>query len=212
MNRPPTPHLHGLTAAHAAQALAQHGVNALPEAKPVTLLQRLVRQFRSPLIYILLVALLIDVGIWIAEGAPGVPVESLAIALILVLNASLGVYQESKAEAALVRLKKLATSLVWVMRDGKLQHLPGTNLVPGDVVRIEAGDRIPADGALLEAQGVMVDESILTGESMPVDKDIGAETFSGTLMVRGKGYAEVTRTGASSAMGKLATMIGGIEA
>ncbi len=68
------------------------------------------------------------------------------------------------------------------MRDDKLQHLAGTELVPGDVVRVEAGDRIPADGALLEAEGVMVDESILTGESTPVDKEIGGETFSGTLI------------------------------
>jgi len=203
--------LRGLNAAQAAQGLARHGPNALPEAKPVTVLQRLVLQFRSPLIYILLVALLVDLGIWIAEGATGVPVESLAIALILIINAGLGVYQESKAEAALARLKKLATSLVWVMRDGRLQHLAGTELVPGDVVRVEAGDRVPADGVLLEAQGVMVDESILTGESMPVDKEIAGETFSGTLMVRGKGYAEITRTGSASAMGKLATMIGGIK-
>ena len=195
MNQPSTPRLQGLTAAQAARALAEHGPNALPEAKPVTVLQRLVRQFRSPLICILLVALLIDLGIWIAEGAKGVPVESLAIALILLINAGLGVYQESKAEAALARLKKLATSLVWVMRDDKLQHLAGTERVPGDGVRVEAGDRVPADGVLLEAQGVMVDESILTGESMPVDKDIGAETFSGTLMVRGKGYAELRGEG-----------------
>ncbi len=81
MNQSSTSHLQGLTAAQAAQALAQHGPNALPEAKPVTLLQRLVQQFRSPLIYILLAALLVDLGIWIYEGAKGVPVESLAIAL-----------------------------------------------------------------------------------------------------------------------------------
>jgi Ca2+-transporting ATPase len=203
---------HGLSAAQAAEALVAHGPNALPEAKQTTLLQRLWRQFLSPLIYILLVALLIDLGIWMGEGANGIPVESLAIALILALNAGLGVYQESKAEAALARLKTLATALVWVMRDGKLQHLAGTQLVPGDLVRVEAGDRVPADATLVEAQGVMIDESVLTGESIPVDKDIGAEMFSGTLMVRGKAYAEITRTGAASAMGKLATMIGGIEA
>lgn len=202
----------GLSTAQAAQRLVQFGPNALPEKAQVTLLARFLKQFASPLIYILLLALLIDLAIWVWEGSQGVPVESLAIALILLLNAGLGVYQESKAEAALARLKKLATSLVWVLRDARLQHLAGTELVPGDVVRIEAGDRVPADGELLEAQGVMVDESILTGESMPVDKDIGIEVFSGTLMLRGKGYAQVTRTGATSAMGKLATMLGGIEA
>jgi Ca2+-transporting ATPase len=202
----------GLSSAQAAQRLLQQGPNTLPAASPVTLPQRLMRQLRSPLIYILLGALLIDLGLWLGQGGDGVPAESLAIALILVLNAGLGVYQESKAEAALARLKKLASSLTWVMRDGRLQHLSGTELVTGDVVRIEAGDRIPADGALTEAQGVMVDESILTGESLPVDKQVADETFSGTLLVRGKGYAEVTRTGSASAMGKLATLIGGIEA
>jgi len=94
----------------------------------------------------------------------------------------------------LARLKKLATSLVWALR-----HVAGTELVPGDLVRVEAGDRIPADGVLREARGVMVDESILTGESLPVEKEVAGEAFSGTLMVRGKGYVEVTRTGPTSA-------------
>ena len=139
------------------------------------------------------------------------PYESIAIALILVLNAGLGAWQESKAEAALSRLKALAAPSVWVMRDGALVQLPASVLVPGDVARIEAGDRIPADGRLSGGQGVMADESILTGELLPVDKDPGAELFSGTLLVRGKGYIEVTRTGPASTMGRLATMIGGIE-
>ena len=138
--------------------------------------------------------------------------ESLAIAFILLLNAGLGVYQETRAEAALAHLKALAESVVWVLRGGRLVHLPATHLVPGDVARIEAGDRMPADGRLVEAQGVMVDESVLTGESVPVEKELGGEGFSGTLVVRGKGYLEVTRTGAESAMGKLAVMLGSIEA
>lgn len=201
----------GLTSAEAHTRLQQYGPNALPEKPPKTLGQRFLLQFKSPLIYILLAALVIDLAIWVIEGAEGFPVESVAIAFILLLNAGLGVYQEGKAEAALQRLKALAAALVWVMRDGKLAHLPATELVPGDVARVEAGDRIPADGVLREAQGVMVDESTLTGESLPVDKELGGEVFSGTLLVRGKGYLEITRTGAESAMGKLATMIAGIE-
>jgi P-type Ca2+ transporter type 2C len=102
--------------------------------------------------------------------------------------------------------------LVWAMRDGKLEHLPGAELVPGDLVRIEAGDRIPADGNLIEAEGAMIDESLLTGESVPVEREIGGEVFSGTLLVRGRCYLEVSRTGEKSAMGRLAVMIGGIEA
>jgi P-type Ca2+ transporter type 2C len=197
----------------AAQArLGQYGPNALPEKPPTPLWRRFARQFQSPLIYILLFALVADAAIWVSEGATGAPVESIAIAVILALNAGLGIYQESKSEAALARLKEMAAPMVWVLRDGKLDHLPSADLVPGDVARIEAGDRVPADGSLIEAEGVMIDESVLTGESVPVDKESGAEVFSGTLFVRGKSYVEISRTGEKSAMGRLAVMIGGIEA
>jgi Ca2+-transporting ATPase len=197
----------------AAQAhLLQYGPNALPERPPTPLWRRFARQFQSPLIYILLFALAADAAIWVSEGATGLPVESIAIAVILLLNAGLGVYQESKSEAALARLKEMAAPMVWVMREGKLVHLPSADLVPGDVARIEAGDRVPADGGLIEAEGVMVDESVLTGESAPLDKELSEEVFSGTLFVRGKGYVEISRTGEKSAMGRLAVMISGIEA
>ncbi len=142
----------GLTSDEARAQLEQFGPNALPEKPPKPLWKRLLFQFKSPLIYILLAALGIDLAIWVIESAVEVPFESLAIAVILLFNAGLGVYQEGKAEAALQKLKALAASLVWVMRDGKLEHLPATGLVPGDLVRIEAGDRIPADGDLIEAQ------------------------------------------------------------
>jgi Ca2+-transporting ATPase len=202
----------GLSNEEAQARLRGHGPNALPEKPPTPLWRRFARQFRSPLIYILLFALAVDIAIWIGEGAAGIPVEAIAIAIILLLNAGLGVYQESKSEAALAKLKEMAAPLVWVMRDGKLERLPSAELVPGDVARVEAGDRVPADGNLIEASGVMVDESVLTGESAPVDKEPGAEVFSGTLLVRGKGYIEISRTGEESAMGRLAVMIGGIEA
>lgn len=202
----------GLSTVQAQELLRQHGPNVLPEKPPAPLWRRFANQFRSPLIYILLFALTIDVIIWFIEGREGLPVESLAIALILLINSGLGVYQEAKAEAALKHLKALAESHVWVLRDGGLVHLPSAELVPGDVVRIEAGDRISADGTLIEAQGIMVDESTLTGESLPVEKTVGSELFSGTLLVRGASYMKVTRTGEQSAAGNLAVMIGGIEA
>jgi len=201
----------GLSGDEARARLLVHGPNSLPDKPPTTIWQRFLRQFRSPLIYILLFALSVDFILWSSEGASGLPLESIAIAIILLLNAGLGVYQESKSEAALTRLKEMTLPLVWAMRDGKLEHLAGAELVPGDLVRIEAGDRIPADGDLLEAVGVLLDESLLTGESLPVEKEIGSEVFSGTLLVRGKGYFEVSRTGKKSAMGRLAVMIGGIE-
>ena len=202
----------GLAQREAQRRLADYGPNALPEPAAVGFWQRLLAQFKSALIYILLFALALDLALWVHAGADHVPYEAIAIALILILNAGLGVWQESKAEAALSRLKALAAPSVWVLRDGALAQLPASALVPGDVVRVEAGDRIPADGRLVDRQGVMVDESILTGESLPVDKEAGAELYSGTLLVRGKGYVEVTRTGPASTMGRLATMIGGIEA
>jgi Ca2+-transporting ATPase len=203
---------HGLSKDEARERLERHGPNALPEKPPTPLWRRFVRQFQSPLIYILLFALVVDIVIWVSEGSSGMPVESIAIAIILLLNAGLGVFQENKSEAALARLKEMATPLVWVMRDGRLERLPSSELVPGDLVRIEAGDRIPADGKLVEAQGVMIDESVLTGESVPVEKETAEEVLSGTLLVRGKGYIEISRTGEQSAMGRLAVMIGGIIA
>lgn len=202
----------GLSHAAAAARLIEVGPNALQEAPPPPLWRRLLGQFRSPLIYILLFALVFDLGVWFYEGATGWPVEALAISLILLFNALLGLYQEQRSEAALARLKALAGAQAWVFRDGALVRLPVQALVPGDVVRLEAGDRVPADGVLQESAGVMLDESVLTGESMAVDKRAGDDVFSGTLLVRGKAQLEVTRTGASSAMGKLATLLGGIEA
>jgi Ca2+-transporting ATPase len=202
----------GLTAAEAAARLRQHGPNALPERPPEPLGRRFVRQFASPLIYILLFALVFDLGVWIYEGAEGWPIEAIAIAFILLLNAVLGLYQELRSEAALTRLKALAAAQSWVLRDGQLVRLPASDLVPGDRVRLEAGDRIPSDGTFVDCHGAMVDESVLTGESVPVDKGDGDEALSGTLLVRGRVHLDVSRTGAASAMGRLAAMLGEITA
>ena len=203
--------MNGLSTAEAAERLARFGPNALPEQPPEPLWRRFLRQFNSPLIFILLFALAFDFGLWVYEGAHGWPIEATAIGLILLFNAALGLYQEQRSEAALARLKALAGAQAWVLRDGEFVRLPTHALVPGDWVRLEAGDRVPADGTLRDPHGAMFDESILTGESVPVDKGQGDEAFSGTLLVRGKTFLEVTRTGALSAMGRLATMLGDIE-
>ena len=202
----------GLSSTTAAERLAAIGPNALPERAPDPLWRRFARQFANPLIYILLAALAFDLGVWALNPAHGWPIEAMAIGLILILNAALGLYQEHRSEAALGRLKVLAGAHAWVFRDGQFVHLPTRDLVPGDVVRLEAGDRIPADGSLLDANGAMVDESILTGESIPAEKDQGAEVFSGTLLVRGRAHLDVARTGPSSALGRLATTLSDIEA
>jgi P-type Ca2+ transporter type 2C len=205
------PNLTGLTNAEAAARLEKYGPNALPDKVSTSLLRRFIEQFQSPLIYILLFALLVDLVIWIIEGATGVPVESIAIGLILILNSGLGVYQERKSEAALARLNEMAAPLAWVLREGHYSHIPTSNLVPGDILRVEAGDRVPADGTGLGTDSVLLDESLLTGESEPVEKSLGDELSSGTLMLRGKTHIEISRTGGNSAMGRVATMIGSIE-
>jgi Ca2+-transporting ATPase len=202
----------GLSSAEAAERLARVGPNALPERPPVPWWRRLLAQFASPLIYILLFALAFDVAVWVSEGAHGWPVEAMAIGVILLLNAGLGLYQEQRSEAALARLKALTGAQAWVLRDGHLVRLAIHDIVPDDRVRLEAGDRVPADGMLAETLGAMLDESLLTGESMPLDKGPGDEAFSGTLLVRGHAMLDVTRTGAISAMGRLAVMLGDITA
>jgi Ca2+-transporting ATPase len=202
----------GLSSTAAAEQLSRFGPNALPERAPDPAWRRFLRQFASPLIYILLFALAFDAGLWLYEGGVGWPVEATAIALILLFNAMLGFYQEQRSDAALMHLKTLAGSHAWVVRDGRLERIAAHLVVPGDLVRLEAGDRVPADGRLTSARGTMLDESILTGESVPVDKGEGDEAFSGTLLVRGTTHLTVTKTGRTSAMGRLATMLGDITA
>jgi len=202
----------GLSTDEVKKRFARFGPNALPEAPREAFWRRFLRQFQSPLIYVLLFALAVDVAVWASEGDAGLPFEALAIAVILLLNAGLGVWQERKSQGAIEKLAELAAPQVWTLRDGKLVRLSSQGLVPGDVVRLEAGDRVPADATAVTAQNLAVDESVLTGESFPVEKAAGAESYAGTLVVRGKAYLEVIRTGPESAMGRLAMMLGEVEA
>jgi Ca2+-transporting ATPase len=202
----------GLSTADARARAAQYGPNALPDRAPTPLWRRVLQQFASPLIYLLLFALAFDVVVWLHDGAGRWPVEAIAIGAILLLNAALGVYHERRSESALARLKTLAGHRAWVLRDGRAVRLPTHAIVPGDWIRLEAGDRVPADGTLIRARGAMLDESTLTGESVPVDKSDNDEAFSGTLLVRGTTFLIVIRTGASSTMGRLASALGEIDA
>lgn len=197
----------GLSSQEAAELLATVGPNRLPEAKKTSFLVVFLAQFKSAIIYILLGALAFDLGAWLWEGMHGLPLESFAIATILLINALLGALQERRAEAALEKLKSLSIPKVWVWRDGRLVKVPSTELVPGDEMRAEAGDRIAADGIILEADAPMIDESVLTGESVPVEKTEGDEVFAGTLWVRGRGLIKITRTGAKSSLGQMAGLL-----
>jgi Ca2+-transporting ATPase len=201
----------GLTSAEARRRLAQHGPNAVAVVEPPPLWRRAVRQFRSPLVYILLFALAFDLATWIYGGAREWPAGSLVIALVLLFNAGLGVVQEHRSERALAQLRELSAPKAWVLRDGRLARIASAGIVPGDVIRLDEGERVPADARLAEARGLLLDESVLTGESLPVERAPGEEVLSGTLAVRGSALAEVVRTGARSAMGRLAELVARLE-
>ena len=201
----------GLTTQEADRIRAESGPNALPDAPTIPLWRRFLHQFRSALIYVLLLALVVGVGAWLLEGGGGIPLEPIAIAAILLLNTVLGVWQEYRAEHTLARLRDLEAPQAWVARDGELVKIPSRDVVPRDWIRVSAGGRVPADARVTDEQGLMVDESILTGESVPCEKDVGAELFAGTLVVRGSAFAEVTRTGPRSSMGRIAGMLGEVS-
>ncbi len=205
-----TPDSPGLTSEQAAALLVSHGANVLPASRSVPWWQRTLHQLQSPIIYILLFALAFDILVWVMEDTSGWPFESIAILIILAFNTVMGVWQEYRAEEALAHLKELAAPNAWVRRDGNLMQVPASELVPGDLVRVEAGNRILADGALIGKAGLLVDESMLTGESVPVDRVTGQEVFAGTLAVRGLSWICITKTGPSSAMGRIAGMLAGV--
>jgi len=164
---------------------------------------------------VLLAALAVDLVGWILEGARGAPIEAFAIGAILLLNAALGVVQEGRAEQALERLKSLSGRWVLALRDGSLVRVDPESLVPEDRVRVDAGDRIPADGVLVRSGegtgGVAIDESILTGESVPAERGPGEPCSAGTLVVRGVAWLDVEQTGPRSALGRLAGAMAAME-
>ncbi len=207
----------GLSAAEASTRLSQFGPNELQEAPRPGLWQLLLRQFKSFLVIILVVACVISVllGEWI---------DAIAILTIVVLNSVLGVVQESRAEEALAALKKMAAPDANVIRDGHALTIPASELVPGDVVLLEAGDFVPADVRLIEVANLRVDESALTGESVPVEKDPKALAdnnaalgdrhsmgFLGTTVVYGRGRGMVISTGMVTQIGQIAAMIQSFE-
>ncbi len=200
----------GLTDAQAAERLARHGRNVLPQRPPPAWWQIALRQFQSPLIYILVLAAVVSV----ATGHAG---DAGFIAVVLLLNATIGGVQEWRAERSSRALQKLLSVRAWVLRDGELRELDAEELVPGDVVGLESGNRAPADLRLLQAHGLEVDESLLTGESFAVSKDAHWQgerdapvvdrlnlVHAGSTVVRGRAQGVVVETGKHTVVGQLA--------
>lgn len=206
----------GLTTAEAQHRLTQYGPNRLPEAAKKSAVLQLLRQFASPLVLTLLVAAAIATVVAFTSGGEETLLgrfgDALAIAFIVTLNAILGFYQERKAASALNALRRFEVPVTRVWRDGRLDRMDSTGLVPGDVIEVEAGDAVPADARLLDATELAVDEAALTGESVPATKrpgasDGGDQIRLGTTAVRGKARAEVVATGAATALGRIGTLI-----
>ena len=214
----------GLSAAEAARRLEQHGANVLREKKKKTNLQRFLDQFKDVMILILIAAAIVSFVIACIEGNPGEFFEPALILLIVILNAVMGMLQESKAEKALDALKSMSAPHARVLRDGTEQIIDAASLVPGDIIRLEAGDFVPADARLLHSAGLKSEESALTGESVPSEKDaqepVSADAalgdrvnmvFSGCSITYGTATAVVTTTGMQSEMGKIAGLLSGEE-
>jgi Ca2+-transporting ATPase len=201
----------GLASVDALTRLRSEGENALPAPAPRRLHQRILSQLATALSLLLLGAAGLDLGLWFLNGAGDTPVEPLAILAVLAINTALSVLQEYRSERALSALRKLGQASSWVFRDGALVRVPSVTLVRDDLLRLEAGDRVPADGEIVQQSALAIDESVLTGESIPVEKASGDPISSGTLVVRGSASVRVTATGLHSTMGKLAEKLASME-
>ena len=213
----------GLTGEEAAARLSKHGPNRLQEAKKITNFQRFVQQLKDPMLLILLAAAAVSAVTSILSHES--LTEVFIILVVVLLNAVLGVVQESKAEAAIEALQTMTAATSKVLRDGKITVLHSADLVPGDVVILEAGDAVPADGRLLESASLKIEEAALTGESVPVNKTaepIAAEgdvplgdrknmCYMGSTVVYGRGSAVITATGMDTEMGKIAGVLARTE-
>jgi Ca2+-transporting ATPase len=212
-----TPPESGLTSEEAFRRLSSYGPNQLTEAPGVSFWQMLIDQFNNFVVILLIVAAVISALLGDIE-------EAAAILAIVILNATLGVIQERRAEQALAALKKLSAPEAQVVRDGQRQSISSTKLVPGDIVLLEAGNYVPADIRLLEAANLRIEEAALTGESVPVQKDANIHlqadiplgdrkntTFMGTLVSYGRGRGVVVSTGMRTQIGLIAEMLSAVE-
>ena len=209
----------GLTAEEAEHRLSRDGPNVLEAEKPVPAWRRFLKQFQNSLVILLIVAGVISVASWAYERGGGLPYEAIAIFAVVILNATMGHLQESRAEAAVAALRSMTAAEATVIRGGERTRLAGAGLVVGDVILLEEGNTVPADGRLIESASLQAAEAALTGESLPVDKDpatlhrevaLGDRenmVFSGTAVTHGHGAAIVTATGMQTEMGGIAGLL-----
>ena len=213
----------GLSEQEAAARLERNGKNKLAEGKKESLLHRFLKQLAEPMTIILLVAALISAGVEIYNGLQHgfeFPADVVIILAVVLINAILGVFQESKAEKAIEALQEIAAATSKVIRDGKLVSVHSEDLVVGDIIVLEAGDAVPADARIIECASMKIEEAALTGESVPVTKQEGVMranangdvalgdrknmVFMGSTVVYGRGKAVVVATGMDTEMGKIA--------
>ena len=209
----------GLTADEVARRLAEHGANELRAEPPVPGWRRALAQLKDPLVVLLLVAVVILLAAWIAEGRQGWPVDTIVIAVIIAVNAVIGVVQERKAENAVAALQRVSAPSATVVRAGEQLRIPSREVVPGDVVVLSEGDVVPADGRLVAVANLMIAEATLTGESEAVLKSTATLTgrtaigdrvdmvFGGTAVTRGTGRVVVTATGMETQTGRIARLL-----
>jgi P-type Ca2+ transporter type 2C len=202
----------GLTSQEAENRLKQYGENEIKQGKQIDPLKIFFAQFHNFVVYILLVALTISFAL-------GESVDAIVIGIIIVLNSVFGFVQEFKAEKSIEALKKMASPRANVVRDGKEKNIDAKELVPGDVVKLQTGDKVPSDARLIEQSNLQTSESSLTGESVPVKKEIpelpektaladrSNMVFAGTIVAIGRGFAVVTETGIKTEIGKIAALI-----
>lgn len=206
----------GLSTAEAQKRLDEYGHNELEEGQKRGLLAKFLDQFKDLMIIILLVAAALSV---ITEGTEGLT-DALIILAVVILNAAFGVYQEGQAEAAIEALKDMSSQIARVRRDGHVIEIDSRELVPGDIVMLEAGDVVPADMRLLEAASLKIEEAALTGESVPVEKDLSVEVsadagigdrvnmaYQNSNVTYGRGSGVVVNTGMYTEVGKIADML-----
>ena len=203
----------GLSEKEASERLRQYGRNQLREKGKTPAIIVFLRQFASPLIYILLIAAAVEIFVL------GKPTDAAVILVVVIINSVIGFVQESRAEKAMEALKKLAVPQAKVSRQGAIAQIDASYLVPGDIVLLDAGDKIPADARLIESANLSIDESILTGESVPVEKftasiegeaivaDMGNMVHMGCAVVNGRGVAVVTATGMNTEIGKITAQV-----